>query len=353
MKRLLSTVLLFTALWIGVVSAETPQQSTVTYTQTDEQFANPERGFYRYLQVDSSLPYVWFTPELTGYRINDDVTLIYCLFVLDTFKNSAISPAFLTTIEDNLDSARDAGLKCILRFAYTYEDTPDNDGDGLFDPPYSDVDKPIILQHLTQLTPIIQANSDIIAVWQAGFIGIYGEWYYTDHFLDIPKQPDQVSAAQWARRYEVLDALLTALPTDRMTQVRYPNAKRQMLPTTAIMPSSEAHSRSNRVLNLPDPETSLQTRPEYSIRLANPSVWESASGFNDLGHTVTVATDATPTGSTVTAAFEGENCTPLAVDQVVIASRYFNYRQLALYPAVLLALTAIVWLVYNRRNNIS
>ena len=35
-------------------------------------------------------------------------------------------------------------------------------------------------------------------------------------------------------------------------------------------------------LNLPDPKTSLQTNPLYSIQLANDGVWESGSGYNIL-----------------------------------------------------------------------
>ncbi len=42
------------------------------------------------------------------------------------------------------------------------------------------------------------------------------------------------------------------------------------------------------LLNLPDPETVISTRPEYSIQLANTGVWEASTGFNDLGLDVTV-----------------------------------------------------------------
>jgi hypothetical protein len=44
-------------------------------------------------------------------------------------------------------------------------------------------------------------------------------------------------------------------------------------------------------LNLPDPATSIRDRPEYSIRLANKDVWEEATGYNSLLHTVNI-TDA-------------------------------------------------------------
>jgi hypothetical protein len=41
-------------------------------------------------------------------------------------------------------------------------------------------------------------------------------------------------------------------------------------------------------LNLPDPQPSLYNRPEYSIRLANKNIWEAATGFNRLGHTLKI-----------------------------------------------------------------
>jgi hypothetical protein len=41
-------------------------------------------------------------------------------------------------------------------------------------------------------------------------------------------------------------------------------------------------------LNLPDPVSGLNTRPEYSIQTANTGTWESSTGFNNLLHTVTV-----------------------------------------------------------------
>jgi hypothetical protein len=42
-------------------------------------------------------------------------------------------------------------------------------------------------------------------------------------------------------------------------------------------------------LNLPDPAGSIHNRPEYSIRLANKDVWEDATGYNSLLHTVRIS----------------------------------------------------------------
>jgi hypothetical protein len=41
-------------------------------------------------------------------------------------------------------------------------------------------------------------------------------------------------------------------------------------------------------LNLPDANSGLSTRPEYSIQLANTGTWEASTGFNNLLKTITV-----------------------------------------------------------------
>ncbi len=111
---------------------------------------------------------------------------------------------------------REAGVKCVLRFAYTSLETE-------LDAPLS-----IIQTHIDQLKPYLAKNADVIAVWQAGFIGSWGEWYYTTNNLNTP-----------SARKAVLDKLLEALPEGRVVQVRTPQYKQEYLrlngkPTTAL-----------------------------------------------------------------------------------------------------------------------
>ena len=56
---------------------------------------------------------------------------------------------------------------------------------------------------------------------------------------------------------------------------------------TLTVPSSLPAGSYALLLNLPDPL--LSTRPEYSIRLANQSTWDAATGMNSLLHTLTVS----------------------------------------------------------------
>jgi hypothetical protein len=43
------------------------------------------------------------------------------------------------------------------------------------------------------------------------------------------------------------------------------------------------------LLQLPDSAPSLSDRPEYAVRLANPGVWEPATGMNRLAETAILA----------------------------------------------------------------
>ena len=85
--------------------------------------------------------------------------------------------------------------------------------------PYGDAPRDLIVSHLAQLKPILQANADIIATVQVGFIGAWGEWYYTDYFGD----QGSVSASQWDDRRAVVEALLSSLPSTRTVQLRVPS----------------------------------------------------------------------------------------------------------------------------------
>jgi hypothetical protein len=57
----------------------------------------------------------------------------------------------------------------------------------------------------------------------------------------------------------------------------------QNLDVTLTLPAALDSGEYEILLNLPDPESGLYRRSDYSIRLANVGVWEMATGFNMLG----------------------------------------------------------------------
>ncbi|MBI2093543.1 MAG: DUF4832 domain-containing protein, partial [Candidatus Omnitrophica bacterium] len=113
------------------------------------------------------------------------------------------------TIESAFTTARNKRLKLVIRFVY-------NPGPGsTTDPNLANPDAPLdlILQHINQLKPILIANADAIAAMQTGFLGHWGEWHSTKYLYAT------------ASRQAIVDALLSALPKDRMLMLRYPRYK--------------------------------------------------------------------------------------------------------------------------------
>lgn len=178
-------------------------ESNITYDASSEVISNPERGFMHLWKVNSE-----GTPlnSVTLQNLkNENVTIINRLYYLEAFKNSDLSAAQLELIKTDFENLRSAGIKCILRFAY-------NENQNDTDAPLN-----IIERHLDQLKPIFVDNADVIAFVQAGFIGSWGEWYYTTNNLTTLEN-----------KKAVLNKLLEVLPKGVKIQVRTPLYKQEV-----------------------------------------------------------------------------------------------------------------------------
>ncbi len=216
---------IFTLL-VACFSISSFSQNTVNYNPLTGIIANPDRGFYKPFDTFSDNYIALNQTELTGFRVNNSITMIYRGFYLNTFKNSTISDTYLANIQKDFDVIRNSGLKAVIRFAYSNNES---------DVP-RDASKAIILSHLQQLKPLLTANADVIAVMQAGFIGTYGEWYNTGQadFGGFGFNNTALTPQNFLARKEVVDAILNALPTNRAVQIRTPYFKREMYTTTAL-----------------------------------------------------------------------------------------------------------------------
>ncbi|TDE57999.1 DUF4832 domain-containing protein [Nonomuraea mesophila] len=228
-KRILALIVLLCApLAVAPAHASAAaggDRGTVTYARTSAAFVNPERGLYHH---SGDCDKDDFSVEtLRGYRADDHISLVMCVFYLAEFKDGPISPAALAQLHQQLGTVRQAGLKAILRFAYTTS----TDGD--------DAPKERVLAHLDQLAPYLRANEDVIYLMQAGFVGAWGEWYYTRNFGD----QGVVTDADWAKRKAVVDKILAVLPSTRMAQLRTPLFKRTMY-SAGPLPPGQAHDGS-------------------------------------------------------------------------------------------------------------
>lgn len=200
---------------------------TVSYTAHDDVIANPERGFYHHTEVHSGSYNNLDLATLTSYRTNQSITQILRVFYLESFRKSPISSQYLNNIRKDMAVVRESGLKMIVRFAYSTGTTA----------PFNDATPEVVQMHIDQLKPVLRENADVIAVMQAGFIGTWGEWYYTDHFASEPGFP---SAEDWENRRQVVFSLLDALPKDRMLQIRTPGYKMKIFNTEDPIDESNA-----------------------------------------------------------------------------------------------------------------
>lgn len=222
----------------GLVNIE---KINVTYTESNEDFPNPERGFYRYSEVHSSNYVTLNEAELKSYRSPQAIptanyqvasTLVFRYYILDDVVNKAISASFITNIQKDFAAARSAGVKIIPRFVYTETAKPGNCPEGFICPLYGDAPKAVVLNHIAQLKPVLHDNADVIACVQLGFIGTWGEQYYSDFFGDASNnggQDNKLTDKNWSDRIEVIKALLDAVPADRMIQLRYPQLKQRYI----------------------------------------------------------------------------------------------------------------------------
>src|SRR6478752_9420928 len=214
-----------------------PATDTVSYAESGEDFPNPERGFYRvaetfasnYTALDVEQMKTWRTLQQAddgNYEVYS--TLVFRNIVLEGYTNKSLPQDLLTNISNDLTAARDAGMKLVLRFCYTVTANSGSCPEGFICPEYGDAPKNIVLQHIAQLKPLLQDNADVIACLQMGFIGTWGENYYSDYFGDTSsKGKGKLVDKNWSDKIEVLKALLNALPQNRMIQVRTPQMKQR------------------------------------------------------------------------------------------------------------------------------
>lgn len=238
MKQLLVVTALIYLMGSGTSAGAMQVDTTINYSESTEDIVNPERGFYRQQNIFASHYVPLDKNALMGYRSNQQVnkalytvssSITYVEYILDSFRGSPISETFLKNFDKDCATARSAGVKLIVRFCYVNKAHGGDCADGIC-PPYGDAPKAIMLNHIKQLKPYLQKNVAVIACMQFGFIGIWGENYYSDYFGDASKSGNgRLLDNNWRDRIEVLKALLNALPKSRMIQVRVPQLKQRYI----------------------------------------------------------------------------------------------------------------------------
>lgn len=196
-------------------------EERIQYEISNTPFANPERGFIRTMGVPAEGAAL-NASQLSLLR-SQHVSMILRVFYLDKFKDKDISSAQLDLINQDMNTVRTAGLKMILRFAYT------DDMAG------TDAPLAIIERHLDQLKPVFEQHQDVISFIQAGFIGAWGEWHSSSNGL---------ATVENERKF--LEKLLSVVPVDLMVQVRTPGAKQQIFSSTNPVTAAQAYTSEAR-----------------------------------------------------------------------------------------------------------
>lgn len=223
---------------VPAIDCNAPANSytTVSYTESTVNFANPERGFYMPKGIRSESTSVITNSWMSSQRKAGRSLTLLEYYLMD-YMESDISSKYLTLIENNFKALRKGGMKCILRFTYS----DNNSGSGPWD-----ATEQWVMRHIEQVKPLLQAYSDVIYVMQAGFIGSWGEWYYTTNFVFKPS-----TTADYQPRKRVLDAILDALPSDRQVEVRTPTFKMKLynlaLKDTVTRATAHSGSTASRI----------------------------------------------------------------------------------------------------------
>ena len=186
--------------------------SHIPFTECDDIFPNPERGFYFVQSFKSASASLLTASKIEQNRLQNR-TICYLGFYPKKYMNGHIADDFIQMVRNNMQVLRENGAKCIMRFAYS-----DSENEKPWDPTPE-----VVQMHIADIKPVLQEYSDVIMCLQAGFVGVWGEWYYTENFEFTPSTPEEHTL-----RKQVTDAMLEALPADRSIGLRTPMFKRNM-----------------------------------------------------------------------------------------------------------------------------
>lgn len=202
----------------AVVVMYTPDNTTI--------FKNPERGFTEELngKVSVSNPYRVKNHISSNWGNSDKMTMPVVLYNFGNFKTQDLPDAILNGFDEDMQVLRDMGLKCVLRFAYTERESDKEDAKPAW-----------AIRHMEQLKPHLAANADVIYVLEAGFVGVWGEWYYSNNYGN---ETQHVTA----NRRTIIENLFANVPTDRFILFRYPMIQQDYLQDKNPLTATEAFS---------------------------------------------------------------------------------------------------------------
>jgi hypothetical protein len=210
----------------------------VQYAPSLEDFPNPERGFYHQLSLFNlgAFRMTLDTATLRRYR-DEGVSLLRAYYIIDEFRNTPLTAEALADMNAQFAAVRSAGIKIIPRFTYSFPCAGALEpGESCGPAAWGDTDAPVarVLGHIEQLAPVLQANADVIAFMEMGFVGPWGEWHdSTNGLLATTFTANQNSAA-------IVAAVLGALPVRRMVNIALWHQKQAITGIAAPLTAAQA-----------------------------------------------------------------------------------------------------------------
>jgi hypothetical protein len=208
----------------ALARAASPRVTAPTFTISEDDIANPERGFYRAIQSGNLDT---FTQADASAAYENDFRLLYARINLENYRDSDTLPAdYLERLKTGFGYARAAGIKLIVRAVYNF---PAGETDY-----HHAVDAPMarVKRQMAQIGSLLRANSDVVAFIQAGYAGAWGEWHTSSNgLLDTA-----------ASRAELEQALLADMPPSRFIQFRYPRYIQEWAPNLPTLDDGIANN---------------------------------------------------------------------------------------------------------------
>lgn len=213
---------------LAAVSLASASRYVRAYTQLNDTaytaLLNPSRGFIEQEDVYLSDSSTYVTASTLEWPASFNSVIQQAMIYLDThLDGSAITATELTSLDTMFAAYRSAGMKVVVRFAYTTETTGT-----------TDVNVTAMAAQIKQLGPLMTKYADIVFVIQQGFIGAWGEQYYSSNFGN----DGTVTDAQWADRNTIAKDLLAIVPSGSFGQMRTPAYKQKLLNSTAVSVTS-------------------------------------------------------------------------------------------------------------------
>lgn len=206
------------------------QAKELSFERQSGEVVNPERGLLS--QADTfpqtskdALPQSYFESffkkKITLYR------RIYYLHVTDAGKYQDINDA-KAFIEQELKNIRGAGMKVVLRFAYAKKV---ENGEIPHVEKLSEIEN-----HITKLKTMLADYWDVIAALEIGFIGVYGENFFTSG--DFGKRESSCLVhllPEFKNRVTLVEKVLAIVPSNRYVLLRYPSLKQNLVSKSAYL----------------------------------------------------------------------------------------------------------------------